>query len=286
MRLLLLGSLLLLSQSLWAQVETPDKRWIDRKAEGYFWYKDQFEPEEEPVVEEKPKTVVSAPEKPAGPAPFSSAWIRENMQHYLDNAIDNPIPENISAYLLIQKYAMDKSFAYMDATEAATLGNPLLDEINKRPSANYAKEVLDQSATKNKKIVIDKISHSTGIFVFMDGSPASTAQANIINMLERNYSFDVITVAVEPLSPENNSNNIRENSKHVELLNITSFPAIVMLKGDGVYDHISQAPVSYTDLQKRILVSAKRLGVISKEEFDSTRTIRNIQLYSSKKLVS
>jgi len=148
-----------------------------------------FEPEKkEPKKEEPPKTVVSAPAPatPTGPAPLSSAWIRENMQNYLDNAIDNPTPENISAYLLIQKYAMDKSFAYMDATEAATLGNPLLDEINKRPSANFAKKELNRSTTATRKNTIEKISNNACLFVFMDGSSASSAQANIIDMLKRN----------------------------------------------------------------------------------------------------
>ena len=42
----------------------------------------------------------------------------------------------------------------------------------------------------------------------------------------------------------------------------------------------SQAPVSYSDLQKRILVSAKRLAVITEDEFNSTRPIRNIDLYT------
>lgn len=283
MRLILITSLLLLiTQSIQAQDATTE-RWVDRKAEGYFWYKDKFEAEpEEPEKEEISKPVVTTPPpvEPAGPAPLSSKWIRENMQNYLDNAIDNPTPENITAYLMIQKYAMDKSFAYMDATESATLGNPLLDEINKRPSANFAKKELDRSANETRKTVLTKISQNAGLFVFLDGSPASTAQSNIIDMLKRNYAFDIISIAAGPLAPDNTAQNVRQNKGHVKQLQVTSFPAIVMLRGDGVFDHISQAPVSYSDLQKRILVGAKRLGVITKEEFDSTRSIRNIDLYS------
>ncbi|MFK5893930.1 MAG: conjugal transfer protein TraF [Pseudomonadota bacterium] len=284
MRLILISSLLLLTvQGIQAQGLLTDERWIDRKAEGYFWYKDQVEPEPEELKKEKlpePVALTPAPTEPVGPAPLSSKWIRENMQNYLDNAIDNPTPENISAYLLIQKFAMDKSFAYMDATESATLGNPLLDEINKRPSANFAKKELDRTANKTRKEVLQKISHNAGLFVFMDGSPASTAQSTIIDMLKRNYTFDIISIATVPLAPDNTSQNVRPNKGHVEQLKVTSLPAIVMLRSDGVYDHISQAPVSFSDLQKRLLVGAKRLGVITKEEFDSTRSIRNIELYS------
>jgi len=277
----LLSAFILFTSQLQAQTLNTESRWLDRKAEGYFWYKDQFEPEKEkPKKKEPPKAPQVVVSVPAGPAPLSSAWLRENMQHYLDNAVDNPTVENISAYLLIQKHAMDKSFTYMDATEAVTLGNPMLDEINKRPLANFAKKELDLQATENKTQVINKISQKAGLFVFLDSSTASTAQSTIIDMLKRNHNFSIINIAVEPLAPDNTATNIQQNKGHAAQLMINNIPAIVMLRDDGVFDYIAQAPVSYSNLQKRILVSAKRLAVITEDEFNSTRPIRNISFYT------
>jgi hypothetical protein len=51
-----------------------------------------------------------------------------------------------------------------------------------------------------------------------------------------------------------------------------------LVRPDGVFDIISQAPVSLNDLKKRLLVGAKRLAVISEDEFNSTRPINNINL--------
>lgn len=277
----LISAFILFTSQLQAQTLNTESRWLDRKAEGYFWYKDQFEPEKkEPEKKETPIPPAVSTSIPAGPAPLSSAWLRENMQHYLDNAIDNPTVENISAYLLIQKHAMDKSFAYMDATEAVTLGNPMLDEINKRPLANFAKKELDLQATENKTQVINRISQKAGLFVFLDSSAASTAQSTIINMLKRNHNFSIINIAVEPLAPDNTATNVQQDKGHTAQLMVNNIPAIVMLRDDGVFDYIAQAPVSYSDLQKRILVSAKRLSVITNDEFNSTRPIRNIDLYT------
>ena len=228
----LVSTLVLLTTQLQAQTLNTEKRWLDRKAEGYFWYKDHFEPEKKKPKEKEPPKHPAPPVAsiPAGPAPLSSAWLRENMQHYLDNAIDNPTVENISAYLLIQKHAMDKSFAYMDATEAATLGNPMLDEINKRPLANFAKKELDSLATENKTQMINNISQKAGLFVFMDGSAASTAQSTIIDMLKRNHNFSIINIAVEPLATSNTATNVQQDTGHSAQLMIKDIPAIVMLR--------------------------------------------------------
>lgn len=263
----------------YATAEAPGgDRWLDRKSEGWFWYKAEPEPVEPEEVKPQPKEPVSTtpPPQEAGPAPLSSAWIRENIQAYLDAAIDNPTPENVAAFLYIQRYAMDKSFAFMDASQEVTLGNSAFDEINRRPTATFANRKLDQLATDNHQSVLGKISRLAGIFFFMDSTEASIAQATVLDMLARNYEFDMIKVAADGHPDLISIQGIRGDAGHVAQMGITSLPAIVLLTQDGVYDIVSQAPVSYTDLQKRILVSAKRLGVISENEFNSTRPILNI----------
>ncbi|MBL4606291.1 MAG: conjugal transfer protein TraF [Pseudomonadales bacterium] len=271
----------------------PAERWLDRKGEGFFWYKEEAEPEEiEEVKKPEPKPAPVAKSKPEsapeGPPPLSSAWIRENMQHYLDAAIDNPTPENITVFLYIQRYAMDKSFAFMDASQDATVGHSMFDEINRRPTATFANRKLDDLATDNHKAVISDISQNTGLFFFMDGTENSVIQSSIIDMLTRNYEFDVVKIAIEQLPPELQDKDIKFDSGHAKQLGITTTPAIALLRPDGTFDVISQAPVSYTDLQKRILVGAKRLGVISEKDFNSTRPIANIDktLYFDLKKVS
>lgn len=253
-------------------------RWLDRKSEGWFWYKAEHEPAEPDEIMQPPKQPVSQPSPPqeASPAPLSSAWIRENIQAYLDAATDNPTPENVAAFLYIQLYALDKSFAFMDASQEVTLGNSALDEINRRPTATFANRRLDEVATNNNKYIINKISSAAGIFFFMDDSEASLAQAEVLDMLERNYQFDMVKITVVELPPEQYEQGIRNDSGHAQQMGITSLPAIVLLRSDGLFDIVSQAPVSYSDLQKRLLVGAKRLEIISEAEFNSTRPINNI----------
>lgn len=259
--------------------EPESSRWLNGKADGWFWYKTLPEEEVEEEVELKPAVPPSPPQTPveSGPAPLSSAWIRENMQAYLDAAIDNPSPENISAFLYIQRYAMDKSFAFMDAQQQTTLGHPVFDEINRRPTATFANRKLDDLATLNSQNVITKITSSSGLFFFFDGSEASMAQLSVLDMLEREFDIDLLRIAVTPLPDSLKNSGIKMDAGHSEQMGVTSVPAIVLIRSDGVFDIISQAPVSLSDLKKRVLVGAKRLAIISDEEFNSTRPIANIQ---------
>jgi len=276
--------LLFLATAVSATADTDTKetgRWVDGKSDGWFWYKSPPEPVEEEEKKEKELTASPSPsqeiaEDSPGPAPLSSAWIRENIQLYLDAALDAPSPENVAAYLYIQKYAMDKSFAFMDATQEATLGHSDFDEINRRPTATFANRKLDDKATTNNQSIIKKISETTGLFFFMDGSEASMAQVQVLDMLKRNYQFETVKIAVTDIPPSLSESGIKRDNGHAEQMGITSIPALVLIRSDGVFDVISQAPVSYPDLQKRILVGSKRLGVISPDEFNSTRPLTNI----------
>lgn len=272
----------MVSNPLMADDSSGTGRWMDRKAEGWFWYKSAPEPEE-PIEEKVPD--VTPPLLPPAPlakqeqepsAPLSSAWIRQNLQKYLDAAVDNPSPENVAAFLYIQKYAMDKSFAFMDASQEVTLGNSDLDEISRRPTATFANRKLDEEATANVKHTIHKISSNAGLFLFIDGSESSNAQRDVLNMLQRSYNFDSVTIAAADIPDVQITKDVRRDSGHAQQMGITSLPAIVLIRGDGVFDVVSQAPVSYSDLQKRILVGAKRLGIITEDEFNYTRPITNI----------
>ena len=104
-------------------------------AEGWYWYQDpkEEEPQEEPLPpppppkapEPEPEPVLKAE---APPAPFTAAWVREMLPKYKDIAWDNPTPENVKAYFLLQRFAIDRSSKFADVAKTVTMGNPLLDE--------------------------------------------------------------------------------------------------------------------------------------------------------------
>ena len=95
--------------------------WYERHAEGWHWYNDPEkiqevepevvpEPKEEPKKEPpKPKMMVPEPAKPKHPVAFSSEWLNTMIPKYLSRAVDDPTPENVEAFFLLQRLAMDKA---------------------------------------------------------------------------------------------------------------------------------------------------------------------------------
>lgn len=258
-----------------------DSRWLDRKAEGFFWYEDPVVEEDPEPTKEEPAPAPSAPPPvpepkaeipppPTQPVPLSAAWIRQNMQKYLDAAIDNPTPENVAAFLYLQRHVMDKSTAFMDATEEVTLGRSGLDQIDRRPLASFAGNVVDDVAAANQASILKKISEVAGLFFFTDGSAVASAQEGVIDMVSTK-GFDVIRLLAPGVVPKTPKPSDRVDEGFSEQMGIESFPAVVLISADGTYDVLSQGAVSLQELHTRLLVGAKRMSLITDEEFNSTR---------------
>lgn len=286
-----LALLLGLAVSWHTLAEPGDNGFYDRGQEGWFWYKEEPEPREpkpepEPEPEPEPVTIVAEsaettpePAKPQGPAVFSAAWFRENLPKYRDKAWDKPTQENVSVYMYLQRYAMDRSEQFADATELAVVGNPFLDEESRRPSATFASQKLDRWAGQQKDRVTQKISKKAGLFFFYKSdSQASLAQAPIIKMLEMRDGFTVLPISMDgkPL-PSGVFPNFRNNDGQAEKLGIQVYPAMFLVSDNREIEPIGQGILSLADIKHRIILVAKRRGWITEEDFNKTRPMMNLK---------
>lgn len=271
-----------------AQDKDSENRFYERKAEGWFWYKEEI-PEEEPEPEEPPAPVAvtpppeSEPVEPVeveerGPGVFSAAWFRENLPKYKDAAWDNPTIENARTYMYLQRYAMDRSEQFADATELAVVGDPFLDEEARRPSATFASQKLDRWAGQEKDTLAHKIAQKAGIFFFFrSDSDTSRVQAPILKMLEMRDGFTVLPISVdgEPL-PDGIFPNFRKDEGQAEKLGAEVYPALYLVSENREVEPISQGVLSLADLKHRIILVARRRGWITEEEFNKTKPIMNL----------
>lgn len=259
-----------------------DSRFINRKAEGWFWY--ETAPEEpEPVVEPEPEIVAieqtaePAPEPTAkqGPAPLSAAWFRKNLGKYKDAAWDNPTLENLQAYLYLQRFAMDRSEQFADVAEMAVTGNPLLDEMSRRPTATFGSQKVDQVAGRLRDEAVSKLAESVGVFFFYDEEDEySTAMAPLVKLLEMsNFTIMAISESGEPIPGHEHDFNYRADAGHAEQLGITTLPALFLASPEGQFASIGQGLMSMTDMTNRMLVVAKREGWITDEQFNKTKPL-------------
>lgn len=279
----------LIAPMAYAQESDPDNRFYDRKAEGWFWYKEEI-PEEEPEPEkpepqvvaapppQQPEPTAPAPAVPQGPAVFSAAWFRENLPKYKDEAWNNPTIENVRTYMYLQRYAMDRSEQFADATELAVVGDPFLDEESRRPSATFASQKLDRWAGQEKDQLAHKIAQKAGIFFFFrSDSDTSRVQAPILKMLELRDGFTILPISVDgkPL-PNGIFPDFRTDQGQAEKLGAEVFPSLYLVSEDREVEPIAQGVLSLADLKHRIILVARRRGWITEEEFNKTKPIMNL----------
>jgi conjugal transfer pilus assembly protein TraF len=278
----------IISTSVLSQDQDSNSRFYDRKAEGWFWYNEEI-PEEEPEQEEiEPEITAVQPKQeeqstpelsiPQGPNVLSSAWFRENLPKYKDQAWDNPTIENVRVYMYLQRYAMDRSEQFADATELAVVGDPFLDEETRRPSATFASQKLDRWAGQEKDSLTRNIAKKAGIFFFFrSDSGTSRTQAPILKMLAARDGFTILPISVDgkPL-PNDIFPQYKIDDGQAEKLGVTTFPALFLVSENNEIEPISQGVLSLADIKHRIVLVAQRRGWITEEEFNKTIPIMNL----------
>jgi conjugal transfer pilus assembly protein TraF len=289
-RLLLTAFTLAASQQLLAQ-EATTSRFYERKAEGWFWYKEEAKELEKQTL----KPVAEAPLTPAkvaihhphGPEIFSAKWFRENLPKYKDLAWNNPTIENVRLFLYLQRFAIDRAEQFSDTTELAVVGDPFLDEITRRPTATFASQQIDRDAGNAKSKLLKIVAARVGIFFFYKSDGYSDLQAPLIKMLEQSEGFSIVPVSLDgkPL-PSGLFPNFKTDDGHAKQLGIITFPAVYLASPDGQFAPIGQGPMALPELNHRILVAAKRNGWITDEEFNHTRPLLNLENNIAERLAS
>ena len=265
--------------------------WYGRKAEGWHWYKDPVKeeieellppaPPEEPKEEKKEERIVplmtptpaSAQSKPEEPVAFSQAWLQKMIPIYLMNAVDNPTPENIEAFYVIQRIAMDKAERFARMAEQVRVGNRLIDETFRRPTSNFGLQDIDKEADRRTAELLAKVADFSGLFFFFkEGCPFCERQAPIIKELERK-GFSVIAVSLDggTLRSARFDRVVRDNGQ-AALLNVQATPAVFLANPKtGTIALLGESLMAQSELERRILLVAARNEWITQEELAQTR---------------
>lgn len=257
------------------QAQSTHAAFYERKAEGWFWYQWIAEaPQPKPESPSPPPTSAS----PARPAPFSAAWFRQNLPRYKDLAWDQPTLENLRAFLLVQRLAIDRSQQFADMSELAALGDPRLDELGHRPNATFATQSFDRQAGQAQAALLNTLAQKTGLFFFFQSDcPNCALQAPLIQSLADRYHFIIQPISVDgkPL-PDNSFSAFKVDQGQAAKLGIQTLPALYLASPDGQFAAVGQGIMSLPELQHRILVAAKRRQWVSDAAFNQTRPVQSL----------
>ena len=250
---------------------------FDKKGEGWYWYIDPLpEPEPEPEKEQPQPPAQSAQSQTPPPAPFSLAWVKQMLPKYLETAWDNPTPQNVEAFFLVQRFAMDRANKVSDVAQSVVVGNTALDESMRRPFAmGAAVQTVRQMADKTIDLV-KKVAEHAGIwFFYKTGCRFCEAQAPILGYLESD-GFPILAISMDGGQLQSRQfPNTHIDGGHAAKLGVTSTPAVFLVSEDAHFDLLGMGVMSLSDLRQRILIVAARNGWITEEELKETLPIMN-----------
>jgi len=246
---------------------------IESHEEGWFWYKsDEVAPPPPPP----PRIAEQAPPPPAQGAPMSAAWLRAQIPMALDNALDQQTPEAVATYFYLQRAAVDKASRFSSIAQEVVAGDPGLDEATRRPLASYGAREMDREAGENRSEALKAVAQRAAILFFFESTcPHCAAQAPVLQAFAKNYGFIVKAVSLDnrPM-PNGLFTNFVPDTGGAKKLGVSMTPAMFLLHPPDGQAVIGEGALSYSELQARVLLAAKRLGVLSPEDLERTKPVR------------
>lgn len=242
------------------------ERFIRGKAEGYFFYKD---PRESRRAKSKPEAKAAEPPKAEPekkeelPAPGSVAWLRKWMPILAERAIDNPSKENLEAYAYAKRVMFDKAQVHALALHDVVVSDPLLDENNRMPMAEYAKAafMLDEINARND--ALKQVAGKAGFFVFYDSKCSwCVKQVPVLNSFAADTGMAIKYISVDGRPIEGVANWVPDNG-HVALLDLKVFPTTVLAVPPKGYYILSQGMLDKQTLGERVVMAGEKAGLLS-----------------------
>jgi len=257
--------------------------WITDHERGWFWYEPIPEELPEDLVEPPPaplpppQALAPQPPQPQGPPPLSAEWIRENLEKYQRAAIDDPTPENVAAFLYIQRVMLDKSQRFSEKVKHMVQMDPYLDQGTRRPIASYGGAQFSRDVMAARQRLLAQIARQAGVFFFFQsGCGHCDIQAPVLKSLQQRYGFIVFPISMDGQPLKNNDfPEYALDRGQARQLQVIQTPA--MFLGQPRTRNIiplGQSTLSRDQLEDRILTAARDAGWITPAEYESTRAFK------------
>jgi conjugal transfer pilus assembly protein TraF len=270
--------------------ELPAASYFEDKQRGWFWYEVLPEPikpvKPEPKIEPPkpdPQPDMAKVEKsvvvpvPDQPEPLSSAWLKQNLEKYLNKAIDEPSQENVAAFYYLQRVMMDKAERFTNAARYVVMSDPQLDESVRRPISTFAVNEANHQASVAADQALKAIAAKAGIlFFFRSDCGYCHVQAPILAMLERSYGFKIYPVSLDGLPmPNGLFNQFKIDQGQAALLGVEQTPALFLMKPPKQIVPLSQGVLSLEEATSRLLLAAKEAGWLESSQYQTTQGLRS-----------
>lgn len=240
------------------------------KEEGWFWYKDPVAPPEPKpqVPQPSPKEEKTEPAAPKGPAPFSVAWLRENMDLLRDDAIENPDDkEKVRAYLYAVRVMMDKAQNFADSAHDIANTDPLLDNNNRIPLGSASKSAMLQLQASAKTEIIKYLSERVGVWFFYDGKCSfCRSQVPLLNQFKQAHpALRVRNVSMDGSRLPGLTGETLRDKGQAKRIGLKITPTMVLIIPPSTFSIVSQGLITSAELEDKIILAARTANMIPEE---------------------
>ena len=252
-------------------------RFLGRGSDGWFWYETlpaPPPPEPAPLPPPQPGGGSAAVE-PAAPAPLTAAWFRLKLERYRDQAIDQPTPENVRAYLYLQKVMLDKADAFARTSQQVASADPYLDAITERPLSPFAANATSAEATARRGETLRELATSTGLLFVVDGRCGVCVRAaDVLLSAQRQYGFTLLTVSLDGKAPVGLELPVRPDTGQARKLGVVGTPALFLMRPPDAILPLAQGALDLDTLTSRVVDQAHAAGWVDDAAYAATRAVR------------
>ena len=239
-------------QGLIEDPERPNADWCEGRKLGTWFYCAKPKPPEKPA---------DVPAAPREPATERLKAITEQLNELRAEAILNPSPENISAYVRFQREQLDRSSLFADVWQRALWQNPELDYTLERPVSNLGKQAFMDDRKADRERTLVQLGERYGLFYFFSSSCAPCKLFSpILKSVADSHRLNVMAVSTDGGPNEVFPRYVVDSGQRQRMgISSATVPAVVLFDARTK----STIPIGYglmsaDELMERIYVLTKK----------------------------
>ena len=269
---------------------TNSNSFFGNNSEGYWWYKKEPEKQKKKPEKVKPKVEVQIaqekpkeepkkvePPKPKAPEVGSTDWIKVNLESYQKLAIDKPTVENLTAFLYMQRLAIDRAEQFAEAGRIAVMNDPLLDAhaISTMGGGNTAAHEVYLDSEQNH--FLKRLYKKIGIFYILKNRCYNCdEQSMMLHYAQKKYGMTVKAISLDELTKGSKTLDyfpdytIRPNL--ITKLKIFALPATFLYNAEtDQIEPLMQGLATTAEINQRVMNKSMQLGWITKDDYKSVK---------------
>jgi len=239
----------------------------EEKSRGWFWK--ETHPDPVPPPKSAPSKEGASSTPPPQPAsaetPLTSAWFRAHLGSIRDAALDDPTPEKVRQYFLLQKILLDKAERFAMTARSVVFLDPTLDE-RAHHAATPSGHALEQDAeAQTRRRDLTLIGKKAGLlFVFRSDCRYCHLMAPVVSRLSQRTGIRLYSVSLDGGAlPGLAMASVSTDPALGEKLHLNVTPAIFLMVPQNGLHLVLEGSSTELELEDRILAAGRSLGGMS-----------------------